>query len=132
MQEVLTTANIAAPKRFAFWRDAVCDTFLELDCQALSDRPFIGELTTIGIQDMRFSTVRSRDHRVDRTPDRIRHGREELLLFHFMLSGSGLHSQDGREARLGPGDFACHDSTRPYTLHSTTISRHWYCRSHAR
>jgi len=24
--------------------------------------------------------------------------------------------QDGREVRLGPGDFACYDSTRPYTL----------------
>jgi AraC-like DNA-binding protein len=25
-------------------------------------------------------------------------------------------AQDGREARLEPGDFACYDSTRPYTL----------------
>ena len=30
--------------------------------------------------------------------------------------GIGIIAQDGREARLMPGDFACYDSTRPYTL----------------
>jgi AraC-like DNA-binding protein len=32
------------------------------------------------------------------------------------VRGSGVIAQDGREARLKPGDFACYDSTRPYTL----------------
>jgi hypothetical protein len=32
------------------------------------------------------------------------------------LEGSSALEQDGREARLGPGDFALYDTRRPYRL----------------
>jgi hypothetical protein len=38
MKTVLTTADIAERKRFQFWQDAVCDTFVELDCQTGGER----------------------------------------------------------------------------------------------
>jgi AraC-like DNA-binding protein len=38
------------------------------------------------------------------------------VLISVQTSGSGMVIQDGREVRLRPGDFACYDSTRPYTL----------------
>src|SRR6202034_4824552 len=41
---------------------------------------------------------------------------EEVMLISLQMSGVGSVSQDGREAWLEPGDFACYDSTRPYTL----------------
>ena len=46
MKTVLTTADVAERKRFQFWQDAVCDTFVELDCQARGSAPFFGEITT--------------------------------------------------------------------------------------
>ena len=46
MKTVLTTADIAERKRFQFWQDAVCDTFVELDCQAGVQDMFFGEITT--------------------------------------------------------------------------------------
>ena len=65
---------------------------------------------------MHFSAVRSEGQIVKRTRTRIRRAREEVMLISLQVSGIGVIAQDGREARLEPGDFACYDSTRPYTL----------------
>jgi hypothetical protein len=116
MKTVLTTADIAARKRFQFWQDAVCDTFVELDCQAGVEETFFGEITTADCEGLHFSTVRSDSQIVKRTRTRIRRAREEVMLISLQVRGIGVVVQDGREARLRPGDFACYDSTRPYTL----------------
>ena len=116
MKTVLSTSDIVERKRFQFWQDAVCDTFVELDCEAYADRPFYGEISTAHCSDLHFSSVRSDGQIVKRTPTRIRRAREEVMLISLQVRGAGVIAQDGREARLGPGDFACYDSTRPYTL----------------
>jgi len=116
MQVVLATSAVAEAKRLQFWRDAVCDTFVELDCRAVSDAPFFGEITTAQCDDMHFSRVRADGQTVCRTKSRIRHAREEIVLISVQTHGCGVVAQDGRQAVLKPGDFACYDSTRPYTL----------------
>jgi AraC-like DNA-binding protein len=116
MKTVLTTAEVAERKRFQFWQDAVCDTFVELDCQARAERSFFGEITTAQYDGLHFSNVRSDGQIVKRTHTRIRRAREEVMLISLQVHGVGIVVQDGREARLEPGDFACYDSTRPYTL----------------
>jgi AraC-like DNA-binding protein len=116
MKTVLTTTEIPGRKRAQFWQDAVCDTFVELDCQVRADRPFFGELSTTQCDGLHFSNVRSEGQIVKRTRTRIRRAREEVMLISLQVSGIGVIAQDGREARLEPGDFACYDSTRPYTL----------------
>ena len=51
-----------------------------------------------------------------RTPAKIAGDAEDYFLVSIQTAGQGVVSQDGRDARLGPGDFALYDSTRPYTL----------------
>ena len=63
-----------------------------------------------------FLRVRSDGQIVDRTKSRIRRAREEVVLVSVQVQGTGTVAQDGRQATLQPGDFACYDSTRPYTL----------------
>jgi AraC-like DNA-binding protein len=116
MKTVLTTAKVAERKRVQYWQDAVCDTFVELDCQARAERSFFGEITTAQCDGLHFSNVRSDGQTVKRTRTRIRRAREEVMLISVQVDGVGIIAQDGREARLQPGDFACYDSTRPYTL----------------
>lgn len=116
MQVVLATSTVAETKRLQFWRDAVCDTFVELDCRAISEAPFFGEITTAQCDEMHFSRVHSDGQIVDRTTSRIRKAREEVVLVSVQTRGRGVVAQDGRQALLEPGDFACYDSTRPYTL----------------
>jgi len=116
MRALHSTVGIAEIERFAFWRDAVCDTFVQLDCERLSERPFEGEIVTAASPSVNFSRVCSRDHQVTRSPSRIRQAREETVLISLFISGEGTISQDGRVAQMKPGDFACYDSTRPYVL----------------
>ena len=116
MQVVLATSTVAETKRLQFWRDAVCDTFVELDCRAISEAPFFGKITTAQCDEMHFSRVQSDGQIVDRTRNRIRKAREEVVLVSVQIRGRGVVAQDGRQAVLEPGDFACYDSTRPYTL----------------
>ncbi len=99
MKTVLTTTEIPGRKRAQFWQDAVCDTFVELDCQVRADRPFFGELATTQCDGLHFSAVRSEGQIVKRTRTRIRRAREEVMLISLQVSGIGVIAQDGREAR---------------------------------
>ena len=103
MQVVLATSTVAERKRLQYWRDAVCDTFVELDCRALSEAPFFGEITTAQCDEMHFSKVRSDGQIVDRTKSRIRRAREEVVLVSVQVHGTGTVAQDGRQATLQPG-----------------------------
>jgi len=113
MKTVLTTADVAELKRFQFWQDAVCDTFVALDCQARAERAFFGEITTAQCDGLHFSTVRSDGQIVKRTHHRIRRAREEVMLVSLQVRGIGVIVQDGREARLTPGDFASTTAPAP-------------------
>ena len=99
MKTVLTTTEILERKRAQYWQDAVCDTFVELDCEVRAKRPFFGELATTQCDGLHFSNVRSEGQIVKRTRTRIRRAREEVMLISLQVSGVGLVAQDGREAR---------------------------------
>lgn len=115
MKSVITTANLPEAKRFAFWQDAICNRFMQLEFSRLSDRAFSGEIETAELDDVRFTRVCSRDHKLVRTSDRIRQSREETVVLGLQLSGTGVFSQDGREGTLAPGDFVLYDSVRPFS-----------------
>jgi AraC-like DNA-binding protein len=61
--------------------------------------------------------VNSCPQSVRRTPGAISRAQSDYFIVSLQTRGHGVIAQDGREAHLGPGDFALYDSTRPYTLH---------------
>ena len=63
-----------------------------------------------------LSRVTATAQRVHRTPARIARATEDYFLVSIQSQGEGYVIQDGRAARLGPGDFALYDSTCPYEL----------------
>lgn len=113
----VTTADKPELKRFAFWREAVCNTFLGLDCLSTSEQSFFGEIATTRIKDIGFSRSRilSRGLKYMRTPHWVRQDRATGVFISLVLKGTYSITQDGREAQLGPGDFTCLDGTRPYS-----------------
>jgi AraC-like DNA-binding protein len=58
----------------------------------------------------------STPHSVYRTPGLIRRDSPELYRVALAISGQARLLQDGRAARLRPGEFAIYDFTRPYEL----------------
>lgn len=117
MQKHWSTREVRAPQRQAYWVDAVCDTYVQLDCEVpkgaerLSGVIDADVLATLG-----FSRVTASAQAVKRTPEKIAHAVDDYFLVSVQSSGHGAITQDGRVAMLAPGDFALYDSTRPYEL----------------
>jgi AraC family transcriptional regulator, positive regulator of tynA and feaB len=49
--------------------------------------------------------------------------RAPMFFLQMQLEGESINRQDGREAKLGPGDFTLCDTTRPYEMQFDTANR---------
>jgi AraC-like DNA-binding protein len=111
------TTDVVLPKaRLRFWREAVCDTFVELECHAAQSNEFFGSLANRSLLDIQFSDVRAAAQKVVRTRSKIAQSNHDYYLLSLQTRGRGIVTQDGRTAILNPGDFALYDTTRPYDL----------------
>jgi AraC-like DNA-binding protein len=116
MTVLLRTQDHPEAERRAFWQDVVCDSFVPVHVKPLQVGPFRGELRSDRLGALQVSEVSADPSRVDRTPRLISRSDAEYLLVGVVQSGRAAVSQDGREAVLRPGDIACYDTARPYTL----------------
>jgi len=112
--------ELEASSRFDYWRDVVCDEFVQLACEPHGDHnldDFEGNIRGgVGLADVNFSEVISTPHLVKRTATQIGRAGEDDFLISFQMENQCTVSQYGREALLNPGSFALYDSTAPYTL----------------
>jgi len=117
MHHVLSTAAVEPSQRLAYWVDMVCDTYVELECDPSEGAAGIeGEIAADTLATLRLSRVTATAQRVRRTPAKVAASSDDYFLVSIQTEGLGTVSQDGRDARLAPGDFALYDSTRPYEL----------------
>lgn len=117
MQKHWSTNEVRAPHRQAYWVDAVCDTYVQLDCEVPKGAERLsGVIDADALATLGFSRVTASAQAVRRTPEKIAHAVDDYFLVSVQSSGNGAITQDGRVAMLGAGDFALYDSTRPYEL----------------
>ena len=114
MPRLLSTADVEARHRLAYWTDMICDTYVQLECDA--EGAIDGEIRADRLATLDLSRVTSTAQHVRRTPAKIARASEDYFLVSIQTQGCGVVSQDGRDAVLAPGDFALYDSTRPYDL----------------
>jgi AraC-like DNA-binding protein len=112
----LSTDAVPTRDRAEFWRHLISKTFVELDCDWISERPVQGEIMSHSCDDIRFTRVRSREHVVKRTPKMIDRSKDAVMLLSYVLKGRNFIEQDGRITTIYPGEYALYDSTRPYKL----------------
>ena len=115
VRTMLSTDDVAARDRAAYWIDMICDVFVQLDCTDVAP-DFYGRIVNQPLGRMQLSEVISHKQFVDRSRRQLARSNEDCLLVSLQLAGRGCIQQDGRSAILGPGDFALYDSTRRYTL----------------
>jgi len=116
MGQIWSTEVVAPRQQFDFWRDAICDVFVQLEAERDGGGEFVGRIAVDPLADLVLSDLTSDPQQVSRTRRQIARAREEVMLVSLQLEGEGLIRQDGRQAWLKPGDFAMYDSTRPYQL----------------
>ena len=113
----LSTSSVPESERFEYWMDMVCALYARLDCERPPTPEVFGEIEFSRLGALDLTRVTSNVRHVRRKPSLIRDDGRDLLLVHIQRQGRGIVLQDGREARLMPGDFVCYDTTRPYELH---------------
>lgn len=115
MPRLLTTDEVDARERLAYWNEAVSAAYVRLTCDAPAD-DVVGDIKVDSLATPDLSQVTATAQRVRRTPALIAATAEDYFLVSIQTAGVGLISQDDRTAQLRPGDFALYDSTRPYEL----------------
>ena len=117
MSQLLSTDSVAPAQRLEYWIDMICNVYVQLECEPRADGGFRGSIESHCIPGLDLSVVASRAQDVLRTPRQIAKAVDDFFLVSIQTQGEGRVCQDGRVARLAPGDFALYDSTREYELH---------------
>ena len=110
--DVWSTSAVEQSYAFEYWRDLICDIFVQLSAVPTKKCSFAGQSVHADLAAFEISTVCAGGQRVRRTPRLIARAGEEYLLASIQTKGHGRIEQDGRVAVLDPGSVAVYDSTR--------------------
>lgn len=114
--QTLTTRDLKYSQKLQYWRDYVCQTFVDLNCESADEVDFEGEIISRDAGDIRYSTVASSPQKVVRDKSRIAKSSHDYFLVSMQIAGQAKVIQNGRAAELSAGQFALYDVTRPYCL----------------
>jgi AraC-like DNA-binding protein len=110
---ILSTDGMARHEREAFWRQALSETFVPMTVSAVPHDRFGGVLRSDWIGRLMVAELASTAQDIQRTSREISRTEAEYLQIGMVYRGVGRVAQDGREAVLGPGDYAVFETTRP-------------------
>ncbi len=116
MSASLRLETLAPACRMQAWKDAVCDTFVKLECEHLSNTPVHGRLNSTVIGDLHVARVIGSPQRVSRTRQLALQSNEAFVLVSVQLKGVTILEQGGSVATLTPGSIGFYDTARPYQL----------------
>lgn len=113
---VFDGSALAPRDRFDAWRETVSSAFVPLEASPRDPGAFDGTLVRQALGSISACEVGGDAVRVDRNRRTIARADPAVYKFALQVHGTGLVSQDDRQALLAPGDLAVYDTTRPYTL----------------
>ena len=114
--EVWRTADVAEPRRFAYFREAVCEAFMDLSPEHDRSRPFDAVVESIPLADGAVNRVSGTPHHVRRTPGQIGRSSEQCFFLNLQLKSECAIEQQGRTVRLAPGQVALFASDLPFRI----------------
>ncbi len=114
--ETFSTAGLEPRRKIEFWNDTAASSFTPLVSDPADIRNFCGRLSRTRLGDMTVAEVYSDAQTVRHSRLHVARSRVAMFFVHMMLEGESVSRQDGREARLGPGDFTLCDTTRAYEI----------------
>lgn len=114
---VWSTDQVGPAQRLDYWVGAICEAFLEMDCDSRQAHAFEGELRHLALDSVAVNRVSASTQDVYRTNAAIARSRDS----HFYLIAQldrPWHVRQGRDLQhLRPGDAILVDAARPYELH---------------
>lgn len=116
IQTRYNTQDVAPQDRFAYWRESVCDSYVQLGCDTENRNNFRGLIDIARHSVVSISKVAGLSHTVERRKRDISASAESYFLLSLQTAESSLVTQFGKTALLNPGDMALYSSTDRYTL----------------
>jgi len=109
-----STADIAPVHRFSYWSEVVCRYGILAASRQLKDVPFDGELVCNHVGAISINKMAAPLHRWTRESSHLRRGQEDDLWLCYLTDGQAVLQQNGRDVRLGIGDWVMYDAGRPF------------------
>ena len=116
METRLSTHTVKPSDRIAYWRDAICSTFVRLDLECDPRSPFHCQLDIRRTAKFDLISVAGSAQRVSRSLRHVSEDPAESLIVMLQHEGDCIATQDGREIHLPARALAFLDSRRPYSL----------------
>jgi AraC family transcriptional regulator, positive regulator of tynA and feaB len=112
-----STEAVAPDDQVAFWRDVVWQAFVPVTPTPLAPAErFKGSVTASSIGALGAARIAADSQVVSRTAEQVRRDPGEVFFLNLPLTAGTYAAQDGRTARLAPGDFTIVDSAAPFEL----------------
>jgi AraC-like DNA-binding protein len=121
--ETFSTIGLEPRRKIEYWNDSVCASFTPNSSEPADLRAFNGHICRTHIGEMSVAEVYSDAQTVLHTRSHVARSRRSMFFIHMQLEGESINRQNGREARLTPGDFTLCDTTRPYEIHFNSPNR---------
>lgn len=116
MEQRFSTEDVSSAERVEYWREAVCNTYVLLDCETTTPERFSGSIALTRREKLSTSYVSGSNQIVTRRQYDIARSDEETFLVSMQLSETGFVEQDGRVALLKQWDLALYSSVKQYQL----------------
>ena len=117
MTVLLDTASVAPSERFDFWVEESPRVFMPIAVERRTGGEFNGLIMGHTLGPLSVFRIVADASDVFRTPQAIAASDPETIDIALQVRGSCVIEQDGREARIGPGDLCGYHSSRPFELH---------------
>ena len=110
------TKDVRPRERFSYWREAVCEAYVQLGCEGGDREHFSGGIGVEHYPNLSISNVYGMAHEVYRRRKDIARADDEYFLLSMQMKEISFVAQNGHVAELEPGDLALYSSTDPYQL----------------
>lgn len=114
--ESFSTTGLTPRRKLEYWNDIACDSFTPVVSDPKDLPGFTGTLVRTRLGELSLAEVYSDPQIVRHSRLQVSRTRQSMFFLHLQLEGDSINRQDGREARLLPGDFTLCDSARPYEI----------------
>lgn len=111
-----STDEVCQKDKFAYWREAVCNSYVQLSCESDYRENFSGEIILNRLSKISASFVSGSNQIVQRRASDIAQACDASFLVSLQVEKQSTIEQRGKTAHLKPGDFALYSSTDPYVL----------------
>ena len=113
------TSGLTSADRFAYWHDAICETYVRLGCDAQNRGDFNGSIEIERHSSIEISRITGATHSVMRRKRDIQSSSDEAFLFSLQTAKHARIGQLGNVALLAPGDMALYLTSATYQLDLT-------------